>query len=274
VAIKASYRENIAHPNFERWKRGREVAVNRGLFLKSILEQVCSPEGKTILDIGSGIGGTALLLSENNHCISLDISLDSLKDQPKSKSLSCICADGKKLPFRAETFDIIILQDVIEHIGQAGTLLHDIFPFLKPDGVIYLSTPNRFSILNILSDPHWGIPGVALLTRSQIKKYVLPLLRSSERDREDFAALYSFRKVMNMFGQNVAYRLWTSFAVGELLNGNKGIVWSNLHLKLVKVISYRCIRSFILRCVNNNPGMINRFLTPTFYFTVKRHENF
>ena len=39
-------------------------------------------------------------------------------------------------------FDVIILGDIIEHVGNQGLLLDNIRKHLKPDGVFILTTPN------------------------------------------------------------------------------------------------------------------------------------
>lgn len=266
----STYWNDPAHPNFERWRRGREIAHHRALFVRHIIEKVHPVSSSMVLDIGSGIGGTVRLFSEENTCISLEIDLEKLKNQPKHGQLIDICADATRLPFRKSTFDIIILQDVIEHIGDAEHLLTSVLELLKDDGILYMSTPNRFSIVNVMADPHWGIPLVAMLSRNQIRQFVLPLFRKSEQSRKDFAALYSLNQLIQILSDKAEFRLWTKFATIELFNGNLGIVWSDFHLKLVRLIKKLRLHLLYLRWTTDEPGGINRLFTPTFYFTIKK----
>ena len=54
------------HPNYERWKRAREISIERGKFVMSIISKVRECQNLKILDIGSGEGGTSKVLSEDN----------------------------------------------------------------------------------------------------------------------------------------------------------------------------------------------------------------
>ena len=271
---KEPYWSKEAHPNYNRWKRGREIAVHRAAFLRSILENEVNLTGKVILDIGSGIGGTASVLSDSNICVSLDISFPKLLSQDEKPLLHKVCADGRFLPFKPGTFDVIILQDVIEHIDHAEIVIKEVFQALKEGGIIYISSPNKFSSVNILSDPHWGLPLISLLGRKAIKKYVLPILRKSERHRNDFAALYSIRTILNFISDQGTARLWTKYATSELFNGNKGIIWSDFHLKFVKAIRFFGFHHLYLKIVNDKFGLITWIYTPTFYITVKKQKNY
>ncbi len=271
---KEPYWNSETHPNYHRWKRGREIAAYRAAFLRSILEKEIELKGKVILDIGSGIGGTASVLSETNTCISLDISFMKLRSQDESPSMHRVCADGRFLPFRPGTFDVIILQDVIEHIDHAERVLNEVFHVLKDSGLIYISSPNKFSSANIIADPHWGLPLVSLFSRPCIKKYVLPLLRKSERNRDDFAALYSINTIKKFIGDQGCLKLWTSFATSELFKGNKGIIWSDFHLKLMQVVKFFRFHLLYLKWVNDDFGLITWIYTPTFYITVKKKKNY
>lgn len=266
------YWNDPSHPNYERWRRGREIAHHRALFVKQIIEKVHPVTSATVLDIGSGIGGTIRLFSEENNCISLEIDLEKLKNQPRHNKLMDICADATNLPFRENSFDIIILQDVIEHIGNAEHLLASVLKLLKEDGILYMSTPNRFSLVNLMADPHWGIPFVALLSREHISRFVLPLFRKSERSRKDFAALYSLNQLIRILSVRAEFRLWTKFATIELFKGNLGIIWSDFHLKLVELIKKLQLHRLYLRWTTDVPGIINRLFTPTFYFTIKKKQ--
>ncbi len=67
---------NKAHPNYKRWKRAREISEERGKFVESVLSNEIILSGLRILDLGSGEGGTAKVLSEKNELISFDINIE------------------------------------------------------------------------------------------------------------------------------------------------------------------------------------------------------
>jgi ubiquinone/menaquinone biosynthesis C-methylase UbiE len=49
---------------------------------------------------------------------------------------------GEELPFKTETFDSVLMIEVIEHIEKDRKALKEIFAVLKPGGILVQSTPN------------------------------------------------------------------------------------------------------------------------------------
>ena len=144
-------------------------------------------------------------------------------------------ADSLDLPFKNSVFDLIILQDVIEHLIITEKFVEELINILNKNGAIYLSTPNKFSLFNIISDPHWGMPILCLFKREQVKKYFLKYFRKSDYDRNDIAELLSLRDIITLFEEKFSINICTKYSTEYLLNGGKGIVWSNFHLRLIKL---------------------------------------
>jgi len=259
------------HPNYERWERARSVAEERGKFVVSIIEQEIKCDGLTVLDLGSGEGGTAKVLAANNNVFSIDISLTRLLRQTdRENNLYRINGDALNVPLKNELFDLIVLQDVIEHVNSPAEMIDSLYSLLKKGGVLYLSTPNKFSLFNFIADPHWGMPFVSVLKRKTIKKYFLRNFRKNDSEREDAAQLLSLDDLDKILRNKFEIKLNTKFAVDKLLEGNKGIVWSDLHLNLLEIIRKVHLQNFILSAANDNYGFTNNFLNPTFYFLLKK----
>ncbi len=72
---------NESHPNYERWKHSREIAEVRGSLVYSLLSTDLKCKQLTVLDLGSGEGGTTLFFSRENNVISFDFSLFRLRRQ-------------------------------------------------------------------------------------------------------------------------------------------------------------------------------------------------
>jgi hypothetical protein len=159
---------------------------------------------------------------------------------------------------------------VIEHLNINKKMIEELTSLLKNDGLIYLSTPNRFSIINIISDPHWGMPFLSLFKRNQIKKYFLKYFRKSDYSRDDVAELLSLKQIYDLFGQYYSLKILTKFSVKYLINGGKGLVWSKFHLRLVKILNFLGLNKILTRIANDKPGIINKFFTPTFYIILKK----
>jgi 2-polyprenyl-3-methyl-5-hydroxy-6-metoxy-1,4-benzoquinol methylase len=221
--------------------------------------------------LGSGEGGTSKIFDDENIVISADLSLLRLQRQRINlKTQNSVNCNAMILPFKNSCFDVVILQDVFEHIIDKKILITAIKKVLKPDGILYLSTPNKFSLLNILSDPHWGMPLVSLLKRETIRNYFLKYFRKSEIDRNDLAELSSLKEIYRLFSDEFEINLHTKFAVKNLFGQNNGIIWSDFHLSLIRFLKTLSIEQLIIKFANDDNGIINKFFTPTFYFVMKR----
>jgi 2-polyprenyl-3-methyl-5-hydroxy-6-metoxy-1,4-benzoquinol methylase len=261
---------NPAHPNFERWQKARDISEDRAKFVERILSTKIELKGLKILDFGSGEGSTSELLSKDNTVVSIDIKPERVKMISKSDSLQPILSNGLNLPLKSNSLDVIILQDVIEHIPISGNFFEYLSKFLKENGIIYLSTPNKLSLFNIISDPHWGLPLLSLFNRNQIKKYFLQIFRKADSKRDDIAELLSLKKLMRLINKNFNIEFQTNFAVKYLLNGGKGLIWSDFHKGLIKVANLSLIRTVLLNISNDKTGLVNNIFTPTFYIILKK----
>ncbi|MBE0571431.1 MAG: class I SAM-dependent methyltransferase [Ignavibacteriaceae bacterium] len=261
---------NPDHPNYERWQKARDLSDERAKFVESVLSTELVSKGLKILDVGAGEGNTSRMFSQNNFVVSLEPKFERVKKNTKTDSLSPVIADSLSLPFNHTYFDLIILQDVIEHLEINKKLIDDLTSLLKDSGIIYLSTPNRISIINLISDPHWGIPIISLFNRDQIKKYFLKFFRESDYSRDDIAELLSLKKLYDLFGKNYSLNIFTKFSVKYLINGGKGLVWSKFHIRLIKMVNLLGLEKLLMRIANDQPGIINKFFTPTFYIILKK----
>lgn len=268
VEIQREY--NPAHPNFERWQSARELSKDRAKFVESILLNEINLQDLKILDMGAGEGSTSELLSKNNFVVSLEPKPERIKKISGSDSLSPLIAESSNLPVKTNSFDLIILQDVIEHLNINKKFIEELTSLLKNNGRIYLSTPNRFSFINIISDPHWGIPFLCLFKRDLIKKYFLKYFRKNDFQRDDIAELLSLNMIYTLFSQKYSIKIFTKFAVEYLLGGGKGLVWSNFHLWLLRMIGFLGLKKILILIANDEPGIVNKFFTPTFYIILRK----
>ena len=114
------------------------------------------------------------------------------------------------------------------------------------------------------------MPVVSVLKRESIKKYFLKYFRKNDFDRKDIAQLLSLTELVKLFSNDFDLQLKTKFAVKELFNGNKGIVWSDFHLKLISFCKAVKLDRLIIKISNDKNGVLNKFFTPTFYITLNR----
>lgn len=95
-------------------------------------------------------------------------------------ALLLLMGDGAGLPFPDDVFDLVILSDVIEHAKDPEGVVQEVSRVLRPGGMLYASMPDRFSIVNLLSGPHYNVPAVGLLPRRIAAFCVTKLLRISD----------------------------------------------------------------------------------------------
>lgn len=102
-------------------------------------------KGKKFLDVGCGLGFFAFRagkLGAEVHGIDIGKRLVriSSKRYPKGKF---IVAPAQKLPFKSNSFDLVLCTEVIEHVNKQNKVLDELFRVLKKDGYLILTTPNR-----------------------------------------------------------------------------------------------------------------------------------
>ena len=115
-------------------KAQKIMAVLAEYVPESALEQL------VLLDIGTGSGEISQVLSSAYRVTSID-----LIDQRRiDDGYFFVRADSEHLPFPDSSYDVIVSNHVIEHVHDAHRHLAEIARVLRPGGIAYLATPNRW----------------------------------------------------------------------------------------------------------------------------------
>lgn len=88
--------------------------------------------GCVVLDLGSGYSPYHEILDKVVRWVSID---------PRTACRPTIAGNGEYLPFKSETFDGVILTQVLEHVPEPVSVLQECFRVLKPNGWCYVSVP-------------------------------------------------------------------------------------------------------------------------------------
>lgn len=99
-----------------------------------------SKKSLSILNVGSGTGGTIPSLEKFGTVHNVDTSKQAIKFL-KARGHKSQLINGDKLPFRANTFDVVAALDVLEHIEDDDRALADWLRVLKPGGCLLLTVP-------------------------------------------------------------------------------------------------------------------------------------
>jgi SAM-dependent methyltransferase len=98
-------------------------------------------EGRWVLDVGCGIGTYVRRFAEfTPHSYGIDVSWSRLAEARLPK---LVAAAGEALPFRGETFDVLVFNEVIEHVLDDRQTLRDAMRVLKEGGHVVIYAPNR-----------------------------------------------------------------------------------------------------------------------------------
>lgn len=124
--------------------KGKVWAEEKSRFYETL--RTYEQKGKRVLEIGCGAGaGTRFLkeLLEPTELYGVDISEDAIaKAKKKGLTAYTINVGDEKLPFKNNFFDLIITFEVVEHVFDTGAFIEEIRRVLKPEGTLYISTPN------------------------------------------------------------------------------------------------------------------------------------
>ncbi|HJR76037.1 MAG TPA: class I SAM-dependent methyltransferase [Nitrospiraceae bacterium] len=110
--------------------------------LVSIADELSLREGK-ILEIGSGPIGIATFMKWGER-----YTLDPLEDfyrsnsrlsELRNRSVTYGVGSGEKVPFGDETFSLVILDNVLDHVHGAGQVLDEIHRVLSKGRFLYLA---------------------------------------------------------------------------------------------------------------------------------------
>ncbi len=103
------------------------------------------------LDCGCASGGYTIALAQHgaDEVIGVDLEADRIAraqaDRPADlDNVAFCCASSEELPFPDGRFDGVLLNEVLEHVGDERATLAEIRRVLKPHGVLALMSPNRY----------------------------------------------------------------------------------------------------------------------------------
>jgi ubiquinone/menaquinone biosynthesis C-methylase UbiE len=139
--------------------------------------------GDRVLEVGCG---TAALSAAFAACgatvVASDVSLRWLAlaqkrlAEQQSEGVELVACAAEALPFPDESFDLVAASDVIEHVDEPERFLAECARVLRPCGLLFLATPNRYSLG---LEPHVRLWGVGYLPRGLAESYVSAFRKTS-----------------------------------------------------------------------------------------------
>ncbi|CDW92336.1 conserved hypothetical protein [Thiomonas sp. CB2] len=115
------------------------------------------PGGGRLLDVGFGNGSFLKIASEMGwRAEGIDFDAKAV-EVARARDLNVSCTSVSELAARPcnESYDVITLSHVIEHVHDPIALLHDLYRLLKPGGRLWLETPNINSLGAVRFKKYW-----------------------------------------------------------------------------------------------------------------------
>lgn len=102
------------------------------------------PPGGRVLDIGCASGGLLEILRPvAGHLAGLELSASAAREAARiGDDVVQGSVDDPELPFEADSFDLVVLADVLEHLVDPTAAIERAVGWCRPGGWIVASTPN------------------------------------------------------------------------------------------------------------------------------------
>lgn len=95
-----------------------------------------------LLNLGGGVGQLSSIFSEIGFdVVNTDIAVEKIDE----KNIRVDFNKSTELPFPAESFDVVVCQEVIEHVENPWNIFRMVKRCLKKGGRFFLTTPNILS---------------------------------------------------------------------------------------------------------------------------------
>ncbi len=110
--------------------------------------------GRAVLDVacGEGYGSAALLKAGARSLVGVDADAVTCDYAHRKYGIDARQGDAAALPFPADSFDLIVSFETIEHVPEPTKFLDECARVLRPGGRLVISTPN-VTVYNPGNDP-------------------------------------------------------------------------------------------------------------------------
>lgn len=112
--------------------------------------------GGRLLEIGSGLGHLVGQLEDSFETYGMDLNHWAVKESKAVVAETALqTASAEEIPFADDTFGVVIIKHIVEHLPHPEKAITEIGRVTAPDGILILATPNMDSLLKPWKGEKW-----------------------------------------------------------------------------------------------------------------------
>ena len=121
-----------------------------------------------ILDDGCGKGEISRQLSYFGFTVGIDPATRRIPEWKNDPNTSFLSASGESLPLKDQSIDVVVSQQVVEHVENVDAYLKEAYRVLKKRGILIISFPNKIFPI----EGHTKLPFITYLPQSAFQRIV------------------------------------------------------------------------------------------------------
>ncbi len=159
----------------EYWSRHRPYGRFKTARVARIIEYLSEIKkkriGSEILDLGCGDGRSVPIWNVFGRATGIDLSAAAVEQAGRNfPGLKFVCGDAVHSPFEDNSFDIVISQEVVEHIENQTAYVDECHRLLRKDGYLVLTTPNKYYFDNLKGGNYSKQPIEKIMTSAELHR--------------------------------------------------------------------------------------------------------
>ncbi|HKT31703.1 MAG TPA: class I SAM-dependent methyltransferase [Gammaproteobacteria bacterium] len=143
----------------------------KAMKIERLLDLDSRPQPLKILEIGTGAGGIAHYFGTHPQLRCEVTAVDVCDNRIVRSGYQYRQVQGVELPFDSASFDVVLTNHVIEHVGNVDAQqkhLQEVRRVMKNDGLGYLAVPNRWMLI----EPHYRLAFLSWLPHAWRTPYL------------------------------------------------------------------------------------------------------